>query len=404
MSSIDGSVRARAGPRHADPRPAAAPTAARLRAASIGSTGARITSSRRLRTRARSRPGTRAGTTRPIAARRPPRCARSGFAARSARERLERSPSDDARSRRRPSRRRATPTTSSRRLTPANGRSPLASRRPADADRACADGDRRQRVPHVVRAEQRHVERAERRAACAARRTTCPRRRRREVAAPASRRPSPRPNVSTGRPRASRQTRRASGLSAPSSSRPCRGTRFTSRAKRQPHRVEVRVDVGVVELDVVDHRDVGQVLQELRRLVEERAVVFVAFDDEVAPAARGDSSSRARRSCARCRRRARSDRGRPRSAASRSSDVVVVLPCVPAMTIERAPQRKCSRMASGSEQYRILRSSTSSSSGLPREIALPTTTRSRSRRDVLGRVAVEHAECLRAARKSLIGG
>src|SRR5439155_15198403 len=41
---------------------------------------------------------------------------------------------------------------------------------------------------------------------------------------------------------------------------------------------------GMVELDVVDHGDVGQVLQELRRLVEERAVVLVAFDHEIAPA------------------------------------------------------------------------------------------------------------------------
>ncbi len=58
--------------------------------------------------------------------------------------------------------------------------------------------------------------------------------------------------------------------------------------------------------------------------------------------------------------------------------VVVVLPCVPAMTMDRACHRKCSRMASGSERYRSLRSRTSSSSGFPREIALPTITMSRS--------------------------
>ncbi len=75
------------------------------------------------------------------------------------------------------------------------------------------------------------------------------------------------------------------------------------------------------------------------------------------------------------------------------SDVVVVLPCVPAMTIDRAPQRKCSRIASGSEQYRILRSSTSSSSGLPREIALPTIDQVEIGRDVLRLVtaARDHA-------------
>ena len=77
----------------------------------------------------------------------------------------------------------------------------------------------------------------------------------------------------------------ASALSAPRSSSPRRGTRFTKPLERQADGGEVRVDVGVVELDVVDDGDVGQVLQELRRLVEERAVVFVAFDDELAAAA-----------------------------------------------------------------------------------------------------------------------
>ena len=38
----------------------------------------------------------------------------------------------------------------------------------------------------------------------------------------------------------------------------------------------------MIELDVVDDGDVGQVLEELRGLVEERAVVLVALDDEVA--------------------------------------------------------------------------------------------------------------------------
>ena len=44
-------------------------------------------------------------------------------------------------------------------------------------------------------------------------------------------------------------------------------------AEREHHGVEVGVDVGVIELDVVDDGDVGQILQELRGLVEERAVV-----------------------------------------------------------------------------------------------------------------------------------
>src|SRR4030095_12412648 len=61
-------------------------------------------------------------------------------------------------------------------------------------------------------------------------------------------------------------------------------------ARDQPHEttegsqdgVEIRVDVGVIELDVINDGDVGQILEELRRLVEERTVVFIAFDDEVA--------------------------------------------------------------------------------------------------------------------------
>jgi hypothetical protein len=39
-------------------------------------------------------------------------------------------------------------------------------------------------------------------------------------------------------------------------------------------------DVGVIELEVVDDRDLGQVMDELAALVEERGVVFVALDDE----------------------------------------------------------------------------------------------------------------------------
>ena len=44
--------------------------------------------------------------------------------------------------------------------------------------------------------------------------------------------------------------------------------------------VERIVDVRVIELDVVDDHRIGQVMQELRPLVEEGAVVFVAFQDE----------------------------------------------------------------------------------------------------------------------------
>ena len=56
-------------------------------------------------------------------------------------------------------------------------------------------------------------------------------------------------------------------------------------AKRQADRLQVGIDVRVIELDVVDDGDVGQVLQELRGLVEEGAVVLVSLDHELAAAA-----------------------------------------------------------------------------------------------------------------------
>ena len=46
-------------------------------------------------------------------------------------------------------------------------------------------------------------------------------------------------------------------------------------------RVEVGKDVGVVELEVVEDRDVRPVVDELAALVEEGAVVFVGLDHEV---------------------------------------------------------------------------------------------------------------------------
>ena len=46
------------------------------------------------------------------------------------------------------------------------------------------------------------------------------------------------------------------------------------------HRGHVRKNVGVVQLQVVHNRDLGQVVDEFAALVEERGVVFVALDDE----------------------------------------------------------------------------------------------------------------------------
>src|SRR6185369_10809809 len=54
-------------------------------------------------------------------------------------------------------------------------------------------------------------------------------------------------------------------------------------SKRQAHRVDIGVDVRVVEFDIVDNRDIWQVLEKLGGLVEECTVVLVALDDEVSP-------------------------------------------------------------------------------------------------------------------------
>src|SRR6267154_1548539 len=44
---------------------------------------------------------------------------------------------------------------------------------------------------------------------------------------------------------------------------------------------EIQIDVSVIEFNVVDNGEFGQVMHELWPFVEIRCVVFVAFDDEV---------------------------------------------------------------------------------------------------------------------------
>ena len=51
--------------------------------------------------------------------------------------------------------------------------------------------------------------------------------------------------------------------------------------KREFHCFQIFVDVRVIEFDVVDDRDLRQVMHELRSFIEVSGVVFVAFDDEV---------------------------------------------------------------------------------------------------------------------------
>ena len=203
----------------------------------------------------------------------------------------------------------ATPTVSSRRLMPLNCRSPSASVCGVDAD-ASADRNRRQRVAHVVRTEQWRLESSEQ---CAVAMDVEPREpvamldRRSHATSPSS----SNPKVSTGLT-AVGTSAFACGLSAPRSSRPLRGTSCTRRRKASQDGIEIRVDVGVIELDVIDDGDIGQILEELRRLVEERAVVFIAFDDEVAALADAVARSLAVSTeiQARCRRRASSDPAR----------------------------------------------------------------------------------------------
>src|SRR4029453_5889521 len=49
----------------------------------------------------------------------------------------------------------------------------------------------------------------------------------------------------------------------------------------QFYRREILENVGVVELDVVDHEQLREVVDELRALVEKGAVIFVALDHEM---------------------------------------------------------------------------------------------------------------------------
>ena len=51
--------------------------------------------------------------------------------------------------------------------------------------------------------------------------------------------------------------------------------------KRELYRIEILVDVRMIEFDVVDNRDFREVVHELRAFIKIGRVVFVAFDDEV---------------------------------------------------------------------------------------------------------------------------
>jgi hypothetical protein len=51
--------------------------------------------------------------------------------------------------------------------------------------------------------------------------------------------------------------------------------------EREQNSIEVGVDVGVIELDVPDHGNIGQIFEEFSGLIEEGAVVLVTLDHKV---------------------------------------------------------------------------------------------------------------------------
>ena len=51
------------------------------------------------------------------------------------------------------------------------------------------------------------------------------------------------------------------------------------------HLIEIAIDVGMVELDGCKDQAVGKIVQKLGSLIKEGGVVFVAFEDELWPAA-----------------------------------------------------------------------------------------------------------------------
>ena len=207
---------------------------------------------------------------------------------------------------------------------------PCAARRPAKlAQRRAArcgtstpgvarGGDRRQRILHVVRADQRPLHRAAR-----LRRPRAPR--------SASSRPRPGP---AARVHSASALRRAREALERRPARPWRASRAEPRiggvpddaaaARHDAHQVmelaldggHVRVDVGVVVLEVVEHHGARPVVHELGALVEERRVVLVRLDDEEGARAEARAQPEIGRHAAdqEARRRGRRARGSRRAA------------------------------------------------------------------------------------------
>ena len=136
------------------------------------------------------------------------------------------------------------------------------------------------------------------------------------------------------------------------------------------------------------------VVEELRSLVEERGVVLVAFDDELAAPAQAPGLPEVQRHAADQERR---DRARRPCSTCASSDEVVVLPCVPATTTERACRRPAGtacRTATGTTPAGCCRSCAASTSTWSLRQTLPTTTASGAQSRFAGPKPSKHRDLL----------
>ena len=255
------------------------------------------------------------------------------------------SPSDDARSRRRPTRRATTPRSSSRRLhaletRPARWR--IAVRRQAGR---VPDRQRRQRVAHVVRADKR-----QRRTWPSARRGT-------------SRRNWSRPSPAADLGRAPVRVRRGPNVSTgdratPASAQRLRAVGAENHAARSAARASAAAGTPCAATPCRDRCPRGRTRGcRRRRCPAGTSGTSRSCRRTRCRTRRPRSRSRARRRAGSCRRSCAampptSTLGsRPPAVSSQPvSAVVVVLPCVPAITIERALQRNSSRIASGSDR------------------------------------------------------
>ena len=144
---------------------------------------------------------------------------------------------------------------------------------------AAPDRKRRERVAHVERAEQRQLEAANRLASA-----TNAERGRGALDPEIVRLPvgAVRDSKSLDPALCAARQRSRFGVVRPEEEKAAPWNQVDEALKGDADRREIGIDVGVIELDVVDHADVREVLEELRGLVEERAVVLVPLDHELA--------------------------------------------------------------------------------------------------------------------------